>query len=396
MPGVVANEPSNFKMILGIPRNLALHGLNILTLTKRNVHFCRRQQSILGKCAVKAGVLQNVNEVTYTTVAEPALEAGDLLLKVKAATICGTDIRILRGKKTSGIRYPSVLGHEFAGVVVETGGHTQFTKGQAVCVCPQFACGHCEYCIRGAENLCRGLTAMGYEIDGAFAEYVRIPASGVRSGNVFPMPEGLSFEAAALAEPLACVMNGQERVGVKMGEIVTVLGAGPIGILHVKLARLSGARCIIVSEPSPMRREAALRAGADIVIDPTAEDLLARVKASSDGLGADVAIMAIGVPSLANDAIRLVRHRGRVSLFAGFSKGIQAELDVNAIHYNELIVTGAFGLTRLTFETALNMIASGKLEVDSLLTHRFGLPDIVTALATAEQGSAIKVAIVGD
>ncbi len=345
---------------------------------------------------MKAGVLQNIDDVAYVTVPEPTLEPGDLLLKVQAATICGTDIRILRGKKTSGIRYPSVLGHEFAGVIVDNGGHGQFQPGQAVCVCPQFACGHCEYCIRGAENLCRGLTAMGYEIDGAFAEFVRIPASGVRSGNVFPMPEGLSFEEAALAEPLACVMNGQERVGVKMGDVVTVLGAGPIGILHVKLARLSGARTIIVSEPSAMRREAALTAGADIVVDPVAEDLLARVRAASDGLGADVAIVAIGVPSLANDAIRLVRHRGRVSLFAGFSKGVLAELDVNAVHYNEVIVTGSFGLTRLQFENALKMIASGNLEVRSLLTHRFALADIVTALATAEQGSAIKVAIVGE
>lgn len=345
---------------------------------------------------MKAGVLKDVNEVSYMTVADPYLQPGDLLLKVKAATVCGTDIRILRGKKTAGIRYPSVLGHEFAGVVVNTGDHSQFSTGQAVCVCPQFACGYCEYCIRGAENLCRNLTSMGYEIDGAFAEYVRIPASGVASGNVFAMPEGLSFENAALAEPLSCVMNGQERVGVTMGDVVAVLGAGPIGILHVKLARLSGARTIVVSEPSAMRREAALHAGADIVVDPTSEDLLSRVRAMSDGLGADVAIVAIGVPSLANDAIRLVRQRGRVSLFAGFSKGIQAELDVNAIHYNELIVTGSFGLTRLQFERSLKMIASGHLEVDSLLTHRFGLEDIVTALSTAEQGSAIKVAIIGE
>ena len=343
---------------------------------------------------MKAGVLKNVNEISYMTIAEPKLQPGDLLLKVKAATVCGTDIRILRGKKTVGIRYPSVLGHEFAGVVADTGGNKQFKLGDAVCVCPQFACGHCAYCIRGAENLCTSLTAMGYEIDGAFAEYVRIPAAGVASGNVFAVPEGLSFERAALAEPLACVMNGQERVNVGMGEVVVVLGAGPIGILHVKLARRAGARTIIVSEPNPPRREAALKAGADLVVDPTTEDLLARVRAASDGLGADVAIAAIGVPSLANDAIRLVRHRGRVSLFAGFTKGVQAEIDVNAIHYNEVMVTGAFGLTRRHFECALQMITSGHLEIESLLTHRFGLEDIATALSTAEQGSAIKVAII--
>ncbi len=345
---------------------------------------------------MEAGVLQSVNDVLYTTIVDPKLEVGDMLLKVKAATVCGTDIRILRGKKTTGIRYPSVLGHEFAGVVVNSGDNTQFSAGQAVTVCPQFACGHCEYCIRGAENLCRNMTAMGYEIDGAFAEYVRIPASGVKSGNVFAVPKGLSFEEAALAEPLACVMNGQERVGVKMGDTVAILGAGPIGILHIMLARLSGARMIIVSEPNPLRREAALKAGADFAIDPGIEDIFAHVKASTGNLGVDVAIVAIGVPSLANDAIRLVCHRGRVSLFAGFSKGDQAELDVNAIHYNELVVTGSFGLTRVLFERALSMIASGQLEMKSLLTHRFNLSDIKLALDTAEQGSAIKVAVLND
>ena len=345
---------------------------------------------------MKAGVLQSVNEVSYTTIADPKLEAGDMLLKVKAATICGTDIRIFRGRKTSGIRYPSVLGHEFSGVIINSGDNTKFLAGQAVTVCPQFACGHCEYCIRGSENLCRNMIAMGYEIDGAFAEYVRIPASAVKSGNIFAVPKGLSFEEAALAEPLACVMNGQDRIGVKIGDTIAILGAGPIGILHIKLARLSGARMIIVSEPNPLRRKAAVEAGADLAIDPTAEDFLGRVKSVTGDLGVDVAIVAIGVPALANEAIRLVCHRGRVCLFAGFSKGQQAELDVNAIHYNEIILTGAFGLTRLTFARALNMIASGQLGMKSLLTHRYGLSDIKLALDTAEQGSAIKVVVLND
>jgi L-iditol 2-dehydrogenase len=345
---------------------------------------------------MKAGVLESINTLTYTTVADPRLEPGDMLLKVKAATVCGTDIRILRGSKTTGIRYPSILGHEFAGVVADNGGHSHYKIGQAVCVCPQFTCGRCDYCVRGAENLCRNMTAMGYEIDGAFAEYVRIPAAGVKSGNVFAVPDGLSFEEAALAEPLACVMNGQERVEVKMGDTVAILGGGPIGLLHVKLARLSDARLIVVSEHNPLRREAALKAGADIAFDPRQEDLSSRVKSATGGFGVDVAIVAIGVPSLANVAIGIVRNRGRVSLFAGFPKGVKAELDVNAIHYNEIIVTGAFGLTRLFFERALNMIAGGQLEMKSMLTHRFGLADIKTALDTAEDGSAIKVAVVND
>lgn len=343
---------------------------------------------------MRAGVLKTVNKVSFMTVADPVLQPGDMLLKVRAATICGTDIRILRGQKTAGVRYPSILGHEFSGEIIDTGGHGTFTIGQRAGICPQIACGHCSYCLRGAENLCRNLAAVGYEIDGAFADYVRIPARGVLAGNVFILPDGLSFEAAALAEPLACVMNGQDLAGVRMGDSIVILGAGPIGLLHVKLARCSGARCIIISEPNAIRRQAALAAGADMAVDPAVDDLSDIVRDQTGGLGADVAICAVGVPSLANDAIRLVRKRGRVSLFAGFPRETLADLDVNAIHYGELTVTGAFGLTRLQFDNALKLIASGDLKVDPLITHRFGLPDIETALEVAEQGSAIKVAII--
>jgi L-iditol 2-dehydrogenase len=342
---------------------------------------------------MQAGVLTGPNALSVQTIADPELAPGDLLIRVKAATVCGTDIRIFRGKKTMGVRYPSVIGHEFAGEVAHAPADSPFRRGQPVCVCPAFSCGHCQHCIRGYENICRNLTAIGYEIDGAFAEYIRIPAAGVARGNVFAMPDGLSFEKAALAEPLACVINGQERVGVHQGDTVVVLGAGPIGILHLKLARDAGAYKVIVSEPNPLRREAALAAGADLTVDPEAEDLPAIVRRATAGLGADVVICAIGVPRLADDALGLARHRGRVSLFAGFSAGELARLDVNAIHYNELVVTGSFGLTRLQFDKALQLISAGRFEVDSMLTHRFGLADIPAALATAEQGGAIKVAI---
>jgi L-iditol 2-dehydrogenase len=342
---------------------------------------------------MKAAVFRAIDTIAYETVADPHLAPGEMLIKVKAATICGTDIRILRGKKTAGIRTPSILGHEFAGEVAHTGGHQHFNIGQAVTVCPAFACGTCLPCTTGAENLCSNLMAMGYEIDGAFAEFVRIPARGVLAGNVFAMPQGLSFEKAALAEPLACVINGQDQAQVKAGDVVVILGAGPIGLLHAKLARLRGAAQIIVSQTSAMRRSAALAAGADIVINPHEENVVERVRSITTGLGADVVICAIGKPELANEALRMVRPRGRVNLFAGFSKNIQAELDVNAIHYNELNITGAFGLTRRQFKSALDMIATGQVEVDSMLTHRFALADIQHALAIAEQGSALKVVI---
>lgn len=343
---------------------------------------------------MKAGLLRAPNELIFETVPDPVLAKGDILVRVKAATVCGTDIRIFRGRKTAGVRYPSILGHEFAGEIVDNGGHSALACGEAVAVCPAIPCGYCDYCKRGYENICQNLTAIGYEIDGAFAEYIRIPERAIQTGNVFKIPTGVSWEKAALVEPLSCVLNGQEKIGIEVGDSVVILGSGPIGLLHVKLARHSGASRIIVSEPSASRRDAAIAAGADIVVDPTKEDLLTVVRKNTKGLGADKVIVAIGVTKLANDALALARHRGKISLFAGFSVAETANMDVNLIHYNELVVTGSFGLNRLQFEKSLDMIASGQVEVDSMLTHRFGLDEISAALETAEKGSAVKVAIV--
>ncbi len=342
---------------------------------------------------MKAGVLRGANVLACETVEDPRPETGDIVVRVRAATVCGTDIRIFRGRKTVGVRYPSILGHEFSGEIVDTGGRPDYRAGDAVCVCPAIACGHCRRCLRGHENICENLVAVGYQIDGAFAEYIRIPARALENGNVLPLPDGLDHERAALAEPLACVMNGQDLAGVGLGDRVAVLGAGPIGLLHLKLARLAGAGRILVSDPNPLRRQAALQAGADVVVDPAADDVRAAVRSMTGGEGADRVIVAIGVPALADLALGLARPRGSVSLFAGFSAGETASLDVNAIHYDELKVTGAFGLTRRQFARALDLIASGRLDVAPLITHRFGLDDVTAALAMAEQGGAIKVVV---
>jgi L-iditol 2-dehydrogenase len=167
-------------------------------------------------------------------------------------------------------------------------------------------------------------------------------------------------------------------------------------LLHIKLARFSGARRVIVSEPNALRREAALAAGADVVIDPTAEDPVAVVRAETGGLGADVAIVAIGVPALANLALSVVKQRGRVSLFAGFSMGETAPLDVNLIHYGELVVTGAFGLSRATFDSAFDLLARKRIDVKPFITQRYGLSDLGQALECAAGGTAVKVAIMED
>ncbi len=342
---------------------------------------------------MKAAILHAPNQMQLATAADPVLHPGDLVLRVKAATICGTDIRVLRGRKTAGIRYPSIIGHEFSGEVVATAGPSPFLAGQRVGVCPAIPCGHCPQCLRGRENLCPDLQAIGYEIDGAFAEYIRIPARAVELGNVHLLPETVSHEAAALVEPLACVLNGQNKVALRQGDSVAILGAGPIGTLHVRLARLRGAARVIVSEPNAARRAAAMEAGADVVIDPQAGDLRAAMRAETRQQGADVVICAIGIPALAAQAVGLAAKGGRVSLFAGFSKGETGMLDVNAIHYEELRLTGAFGLSRSDYADALAMVADGRIDLAGMVTHRYGLDEMEAAFAMAEGGGAMKVAI---
>ena len=345
---------------------------------------------------MKAAVLTAPNSISLASMSDPLTANGDVVIRVRAATICGTDIRIFRGHKTTGVRYPSVLGHEFSGEIVDTGGHPALSVGDRVGVCPAISCGHCFRCKHGMENLCAEGANVGYEIDGAFAELIRIPAAAVRAGNVRQLPAYMTYDEAAVVEPFACVVNGQNRVGVSSADSVVIVGAGPIGQLHVRLARLRGATRIIVSDPNVRRHEAALAGGADVVIDPTAEDLVARVREETDGRGADVVICAIGVPALARQVTDLAAHGGRISLFAGFSKGVTAEMDVNAIHYNELTVTGAFGLARRDFDLAFDLVASGRFDVKSLVTHRFPLEDAVEAFAAAESGDAIKVAILNE
>lgn len=332
---------------------------------------------------MKAAVLEARDRLVLRDSQEPVLEPGDMLIRMRAAAICGTDIRIWRGGKTKGVRFPSILGHEFAGEIVETGGHDGWHAGDKVAVCPALPCGHCGNCQAGAMNICEALVAHGYEIDGGFAELVRVPRAFVEAGNVFTVPEHLSPDMAALAEPLACVINGQALLGGLRGRTVAVLGTGPIGLLHVMLARLDGAASVVAIQRSAHRRQAALAMGADAAITP----------AEADGLCVDASIVAAGTPELARLSTRITRPRGRISLFAGFPAGMETVFDLNAVHYREQLVTGAFGLTRSQFADALAMIADGRMPVERLISHRLPLDEVVAAFDLAEQRVALKVVV---
>ncbi len=343
---------------------------------------------------MKAALLQAPGDLRVVDLPRPAPGRGELLIRVRAAALCGTDIRIMNGKKRKGVRFPSVIGHEFSGEVVEAGeGVEGFRPGDRVAADPVIPCRGCAYCRAGRENVCLNRKAVGYEFDGAFAEYLILPAIALEAGNVQKLPSGVSYAAGALVEPLACVLNGQRNAEVGLGDAVLILGAGPIGLMHAMLAKAAGAGLVAVSEPNLGRRERARAMGADLVIDPSAEDPGEVMRARTGGLGADVAILAIGVPALAAAALGFVRKGGRVNLFAGFSVGDSAQMDVNLIHYNEIRVSGASALSRAGYGTALNLVAGGAIPVERLVSHRFPLGDIHAAVRLAESGEGLKILV---
>jgi L-iditol 2-dehydrogenase len=343
---------------------------------------------------MKAVILKKPGDFGPGMVDDPRPGEGELLLRVKACSLCGTDIRVLEGKKTKGVRYPSIIGHEFAGIVEETGrGVTAFGRGDRVSVAPVIACHACRYCMEGRENACRNRLGIGYEYDGGFAEFVRIPARAVEYGHVVRIPEGVDFDEAALAEPLACCINGTRKAAVGLGDTVLVVGAGPIGLMHLQLARAAGAVTVMVSEPNPRRREEAARFGADRVADPAAENLHEVVMEATGDLGADAIIMAVGVPVIVNDLLKLVRKGGRLNLFAGFPDAGAATVEANLIHYNEITVNGTSAATRLDYLTAVFMIASSRVNVKDIVTHRFGIDGFREAYDLHKAGVGLKLVI---
>lgn len=342
-----------------------------------------------------AAVLAGPNDLKAQEVPTPSPGPGEVLVKVGADTICGTDVRILRGEKTSGVQLPVVLGHEAAGHVAEVGpGVSGYEVGAPVAMAPVIPCRHCWQCRHDLENACVNMRIVGYAVDGGLAEYLLVPADAVEARCLFVAGADLPSEQLALAEPLACVVNGQRWSPVELDSTVLIMGAGPIGLLHLQLALVSGARAVIVSEPTPARRERAARFGATVAVDPAGEDLAAVVDEVSRGVGIDSVIVAIGRPELVNQAVQAARIGGRVNLFAGFKGTGLAEVESNLLHYKQVRLTGTSNARRADYETALHLIETGRIDTASMITHRFPLSAVGEAIETVSGGEAVKVAVI--
>lgn len=321
----------------------------------------------------------------------PEAGPGEILLRVRAAAICGTDVRMYRnGFPGVGPGHPLVPGHELAGDIAAVGGGvTAYRPGQRVTVAPNMGCGICPDCIRGNSHMCRDYQALGINLDGGFAEYVLIPETAVRTGNVMLLEDQVSYADAAIVEPLSCVCNGIEQCRIAPGEVVLVIGAGPVGILHAMMARLSGAGQVLVSNRSPERLEHVRQ------IDPffrtVAGSPAEAVREATDGRGADVIITACPSPEAQQEAIGLAANYGRICLFGGLPHDRRlVPLDANLIHYRQLVVTGTTRAGLRHFRSALQLVSSGTLPVGRLITGRYRLDDFQEALAASIAGRGLK------
>jgi L-iditol 2-dehydrogenase len=326
----------------------------------------------------------------------PAIGPDEALVRVTSACICGTDMRILHGghrKFPPGtIRIP---GHEVVGEIAQVGGGVQgLAVGQRVFVAPNMGCGHCHQCVAGNNNLCVDYQAIGITLDGGFAETMRIPAAAIAQGNVMPLAAGVDPAVAALTEPFACVLRGQDAVGIGPGDVVVVVGVGPIGAMHILLARLRGAGRIIASDMNCDRLAMAPGFGADRVVDPDHEDLVQVVESETGGRGADVVIVAAPSHAAQEQALRAAGLGGRINFFGGLPKDRPTiALDSNLVHYKELRVTGTTACSTSDCWRAAAIVNSGRVDLARLVQARYPLDRIAGAFLAAGDRTALKVVV---
>jgi len=340
---------------------------------------------------MKAALLYGVEDLRVENIDIPKIGLGEILVKVRAATTCGTDVKIFQRGYVSGIiQYPTVFGHEWAGDVVKVGeGVSWLKEGMRIRAGNSSPCLRCKMCQKGNYYLCENMTWLW----GAYAEYIKVPARIVTL-NTQEIPLSITYEEAALTEPLACVLHGIEKANVKLGDTVAIIGAGPIGLLHMQTAKKMGAEKVIISDLVDERLQVAQELGADETVNAKNEDPIEKIKRFTDGCGADVVIEAIGLLATWEQALEMVRKGGTVLEFGGCPPGTEITVRTELLHYGEITLLGTFHATPAHFKKALNLIASAAVKVKPLITRHMKLDEIKGAfemLSTSK--SDLKIVI---
>jgi len=344
------------------------------------------------KTQMMAAVLYGKQQLRVEPVAIPEIKPGDLLVRVRAALTCGTDVKVfLRGYHARMIVPPAVFGHELAGDVVAVGEEVdKFQPGQRVVAANSAPCNECYYCRRGVENLCEDLLFN----NGAYAEYIRIPARIVEK-NTYLIPDHVGYQDAALAEPLACVLRGIEETGVAEGDTVAVIGLGPIGLMFVRLAKLRGARVIALGRRKQQLDRAAQLGAEQVVEVPEGADPVRIVRDLTAGRGVDAAIEAVGTPGTWESAVQMVRRGGTVNFFGGCPSDSHITLDTSLLHYSEITCKASFHHTPSHIRRALDVICQGHVTARDFVKGQEPLANLLDVMRylTSHNGH-LKTAII--
>jgi L-iditol 2-dehydrogenase len=345
---------------------------------------------------MQAAVVYGPRDLRVEERAVPDAPVGSIRVRVMACGLCGTDRRIYT---TGDFRasYPIVVGHEIAGVVDDVApGVVGARPGDRVCVAPGHGCGECRMCRSGHPNVCtQPLPSLGYRVDGGFAGYIAVPENIYRLGFINAIPEALSFDEAAMSEVVACCLNAQENSPVQEGDVVLVLGAGPAGAIHSQLARLRGARQVILAQRSRARLDlVTARFAVSRAVSMADEDLRSVVMDETAGEGADVVYVCAPSRAAQELALELAAPRGRINFFGGLPRDDRlASVDANTVHYRELFIAGASSSLPEHNREALRLLASREIDPALLITHRFPLEEIEEAFGVAERREGIKVVV---
>jgi L-iditol 2-dehydrogenase len=341
---------------------------------------------------MQAAQLFGKEDLRVVELSVPEIAAGEILLRVKAAAVCGTDIRMYRnGARGVGPDSPLIQGHEISGIIERVGtGVTGYREGMRVAVAPNMGCGICDMCVSGNTQLCSTYKAFGINIPGGFAQFMRIPEAAVRQGNLAEIPEGADFADAALVEPLSCVYNAFKRSAITAGDTVLVIGAGPIGLMHAKLAIMGGAARVYMNDISPERLDLCTKAEPSIVA-VTEGPLAERMRELTAGRGVDVCITAAPVPEIQIIALEVAAVNGRVMFFGGLPEGkSKVALDTNLVHYKQITVSGITRSSLSQYRQTLGLVASGAVKVKDLVTSVSPLAQIRSSFDRVMQGRGLK------
>ena len=344
---------------------------------------------------MNAAMFYAPGDVRFEQIEVPRPGPGELLVKVMAATTCGTDIKTYeRGHPTIIKKVPSTFGHEFSGEVIEVGeGVSRFSPGMRVATCNAVPCHECYYCKRGNHNLCEDLLIL----NGAYAEYIVIPARMAKY-NVYQIPDHMMYEEASLSEPLGTAVHAIRHVSITPGDTVAVLGSGPLGLMLSRLAFLQGARVVLSGKMVPEREQAARLMGVSETVNmleaTEAGQRIEQVKALTEGgRGVDVAIEAAGNPQAWEEAVQMVRKAGSVVFFGGCKSGTTITVDTRAMHYSEYTLIGVYHQTPDDYRRSLDLLASRSVDGRAFISERMPLGQLLEAFQRVRRLEGIKFVI---